>query len=290
MRLQHIHQQVVVWQSSIFQTTTTLVDAGNAIILVDPNWLPDEIAEIQQWISTKHRGKEIFLLITHSDFDHIIGCGAFPEAKIIASKGVHQREDKEKKLQEIAEFDAQNYIQRPYPITYPFVDFIIREDGFSMTIGQLEVLFYLAPGHVSDSILCVIPALQSTVFDDRHGLWIAGDYFSDIEIPWIDDDLTSYISTVDKSLKILQSYPEISTLIPGHGKPASNRDEIFLRMQRDKEYLQILEKMMECKTEILGQSQIEEQLKAYAFPNQMIAIHRHNLKKIFKTKSEIRET
>ncbi len=288
-RFQHIHRRVVVWQSSIYQTTTTLIDAGDAVILIDPNWLPDEIAEIQQWICTHHRNKEIFLVITHSDFDHIIGCGAFPEATIIASVGVQQHPEKQKKLDEIAAFDAQNYILRPYSVSYPTIDVMIREDRFSMTIGQLEVLFFLSPGHVSDSIFCLIPEFRQEISGFCGGIWIAGDYLSDAEIPWIDDDLTAYLDTIEKSLTIFNSFPDVCTLVPGHGNPATDRVEIYQRIMRDRTYLQFLKDITDFQSETMHWAEIKNLLNTYEFSSQMNKIHLHNLQKVGAPPSMIRE-
>jgi hydroxyacylglutathione hydrolase len=74
MTILHDSPQVRVFQSALFQTNTTVVTTDDMVLLVDPNWLPLEIAEIRQFVETQSGGKKpIYLLFTHSDYDHIIG-------------------------------------------------------------------------------------------------------------------------------------------------------------------------------------------------------------------------
>jgi len=65
-----------IFKSALFQTNSTLFVSDKAILLVDPNWLPEEIKKIQEVISLYIEGRELYLLFTHSDYDHIIGAGS----------------------------------------------------------------------------------------------------------------------------------------------------------------------------------------------------------------------
>ena len=38
---------ITVFESALFRTTTTLLETDDLLLLVDPNWLPSEIENIQ---------------------------------------------------------------------------------------------------------------------------------------------------------------------------------------------------------------------------------------------------
>jgi glyoxylase-like metal-dependent hydrolase (beta-lactamase superfamily II) len=135
--IQYKNDRVTVFQSALFQTTTTVIslDEGiivisldEGIIVIDPNWLPGEIQEIQSFVQSIRGDKELYLLFTHGDFDHIIGYRAFPDAKTIGSYGLQHHPKKDYKLQLIHEFDATYYLKRDYPIEFPTLDIVITEE------------------------------------------------------------------------------------------------------------------------------------------------------------------
>lgn len=224
-------EQLVIFQSALYQTNTTLFIAEEFLLLVDPNWLATEVQYIKTYVSENYRGKPIYLLFTHSDYDHIIAYRAFPGAKVIASERFQHRTDKDRILKEIHAFDQQHYIKRDYPIEYPEVDIIIDYDGMQVEIKGEKLNFYLAPGHTDDGIFTVV---------ESKGLFIAGDYLSDLEFPFIYYDSAAYEKTLDAAAHILQKYP-IRILVPGHGTYLKDQNgEIWNRLERDKAYIQKL--------------------------------------------------
>ncbi|MBK8054276.1 MAG: MBL fold metallo-hydrolase [Saprospiraceae bacterium] len=224
--------KVTVFESSLYRTTTTVIELGDSVMIVDPNWLPSEIDHIFEFVHTEHRNKKQFLLFTHSDYDHIIGYGKFKDAVVISSDTFGQSQKKEAVLQQIIEFDNEFYISRSYPIVYPVTDIIIEKDMERLEIGGLDMIFFKSPGHTKDGIFTIIPQLQ---------LWIAGDYHSNIEMPFIDHSFEAYKKTVLKSEEILKTFTEVQFLIPGHGDVAKSRVEIQARIKNDTTYLELLE-------------------------------------------------
>lgn len=225
-----IHYQkdsLTIFQSALQQTTCTVFEGNDFILVVDPNWLPQEIEEIQQHVQTRSQSKEVYLLFTHGDFDHIIGYQAFPNAKVIGSIGLQQHPHKEKKVNLAIEFDQSNYIERSYPIAFPEVDIVITEDGQKVQLGDTILTFYLSPGHTHDGLFTVI---------EPHGIWIAGDYLSDFELPFINDSVVNYQQTLQKAERILSSHV-VNILIPGHGKLTEDRNEIRRRIDTSQNYL-----------------------------------------------------
>lgn len=218
---------LTVFQSALYQTTCTVVEADEFVLIADPNWLPHEIQEIQQHVAQIRNGRELYVLFTHGDFDHIIGYHAFPGAKIIASKGLQEHPHKEQKLNLIQQFDHDYYIVRPYPTEFPKVDIVLEEDGQRLVLGNTTITFYLSPGHTQDGIFTVIEPL---------GLWIAGDYLSDFELPFIYHSAIAYGETLEKAERILHTH-EVKVLVPGHGQCTEKVEEMRMRIQRSQMYL-----------------------------------------------------
>jgi len=86
MKFQLETESLVIFESDLFKTTTTLVIRNEYILLVDPNWLPREIEFIHNYIEKIKASRKCYLLFTHSDYDHIIGYGQFKSFTTIASK------------------------------------------------------------------------------------------------------------------------------------------------------------------------------------------------------------
>lgn len=128
---------LTVFRSALYQTTSTVLHTPDAVVVVDPCWLPHEVAEIQQYVCQFKGDRPLYQLFTHADFDHIIGYRAFPGAEVIATEELLHYPDKAKKLRLIAEFDAQNYIDRGYPIDFPHVDHFTSRRGNSCEWGRL---------------------------------------------------------------------------------------------------------------------------------------------------------
>ncbi|MFZ4453799.1 MBL fold metallo-hydrolase [Salibacterium aidingense] len=230
MSVQYEDQQVTVFQSALHQTTSTVVATDDMILIVDPAWLPEEIAAIQEHVKSKDKGQRQYLLFTHSDFDHILGWNAFPEAVTIASRGFAARSGKEETIQEIKDFDDHYYIQRPYIIDYPAIDIIIDYDEQTIEMGNTSVSFYLAPGHQADGVFAVVHELHTL---------IAGDYLSDVEFPFIHHNSEAYERTIDKLEQVL-SQKNIGLLVPGHGKSTANVNEMRDRIEDSRWYIQVL--------------------------------------------------
>jgi glyoxylase-like metal-dependent hydrolase (beta-lactamase superfamily II) len=228
--IQFKNNYMTVFQSSLFQTTCTVIEEKDFILVVDPNWLPTEIEEIQTFIAQIQGQKELFLLFTHGDFDHIIAYKAFPGAKVIGSKGLQQHPNKQQKVDLIHQFDNDYYIKRPYPIVFPEVDLVVEEDGQQIVIGDTTITFYLSPGHTHDGLFTIIEPL---------GIWIAGDYLSDFELPFIYDSAKAYVETLQKAVRVLETHT-VSVLVPGHGQTTTSKEKMKRRIQNSQEYLESL--------------------------------------------------
>jgi len=266
MKIQFQNSFMTVFESSLYRTCSAVIDLKLSIIIVDPNWLPAEIQFIRDFIDKKYAGKPLYLLFTHSDYDHIIGWKAFPEATVIASEAFENNDNKQMIINQIKKFDDSYYIKRNYEILYPVCDIAIKSDTSILKIGSTELHFFHAPGHVSDGLFVIIPELK---------IWITGDYLSNIEIPMIDHDYDAYVDTIKKALEISQKF-EIDYLITGHGDMATVQEEISRRITNDTEYLQNLKEAKICSSaEFKSRLLID-----YSSNNEVLKIHESNLTKI----------
>jgi len=252
-----------IFTSALFQTTSTLLVSDKTILLVDPNWLPHEIKIIKELTNHYLEGRQLYLLFTHSDYDHIIGANEFPEAIVIATDTFAKNPNKQKILEEIYFFDDSHYIHRDYPISYPLVDVLVKNDGQQLTLGDMTLVFYLAPGHNADGMFTIVEEAKT---------WIAGDYLSDIEFPFIDHSSADYLETLQKVDKILELH-DINQLIPGHGASAKSTKEIQKRKLENQSY--ILELKSAART--TNKFNIEALWNRYQFRRGMEACHNKNV-------------
>jgi hydroxyacylglutathione hydrolase len=216
-----------LFQSALFQTNAAIIETEDLLLVVDPNWLPAEVENIRQHVENIRRNRPVFLLFTHSDYDHIIACKAFENVTTIASAAFVQNKDKNKVLKQIRQFDDSYYIRRDYPILYPAIDYVVEKDGQTLQVGNTELIFYLAPGHNPDGIIAYV---------QPGGYLVAGDYLCEVEFPYIYHSSTEYEATLDKFGLILQE-KTISLLIPGHGTTTTDTDEIYQRLSTSRRYI-----------------------------------------------------
>ena len=239
---------ITVFQSELYATTSTVIESEEAITVVDPNLLPSEVAKIKQFVNERIQNKQLYLILTHSDFDHIIGAGAFPEAKIIATKTFENQPHKQEIIDEINHFDHMYYLTRPYPVIYPNVNLIIDNNGINLQLGDLTYVFYLSPGHTNDGLFFYIKNLKTLV---------AGDYLSNIEIPFITSSYTDYLNTVLLMEHVMDTN-EVELLIPGHGKATQNYKE---RIDFSLWYLENIEKSVNIERDLMERFSFFEGMK-----------------------------
>lgn len=259
--IQFQEKNITVFQSALYKTSTAIIQSDEIMIMTDPNWLPNEITNIRTFIDEQLGSKELYIIYTHSDFDHIIGSGPFPEAKVIASEELKQNPDKEKIMETIHQFDQGYYLDRNYVTTYPEVDISIKKETEILSLGDLSLTFYKAPGHTHDSLFTVI---------EPYGIFLPGDYLSDVEFPFIFDSYHEYVNTMNKALQIMKNF-NIKYLIPGHGSTTKDKQEMLNRITFSSYYLQQL---------LHDHNDLENQCQAkYRFFDGMKDIHIDNKQK-----------
>jgi glyoxylase-like metal-dependent hydrolase (beta-lactamase superfamily II) len=262
------NSRITVFQSALYHTTSSVITLDDCTIVVDPTWLPHEVREIREYVDQLGKGWPVYLLFTHSDWDHILGYGAFPEAKVIASEGFQQHPERADIVEQIRAFDDRYYLKRDYEITYPEADIVIDQDGQQLQLGQTTVTFYLAPGHTADGIITVI---------EPEGILLAGDYVSDIEFPYVYWNSMDYEKTMQKLEQVLSDH-DIQVLVPGHGNVTTDPLEMQTRIEQSVRYLR---KVRQYVTEG-NQEELDAMLNHVPFPRGMKSYHEHNQQLIRK--------
>ncbi|NRD79458.1 MBL fold metallo-hydrolase [Bacillus sp. BRMEA1] len=254
---------VTVFQSALFQLNSTIVVTDDIVLVTDPGYLPQEIEVQKKFVENIKGDRPVYLFFTHSDFDHIVGYGAFPGAKTIASKEFVESPLKEAQLHDVIKFDDEFYITRPYEVEYPKIDCVIRKDGEKLIVGKTEITFYHGLGHNHDGLIAVVESLD---------LVIAGDYLSDVEFPFVYYSYAEYEKTLDTFKKLLSEERPL-TLITSHGNVTEDQQEIQKRINDSEEYLTLVENG--------GSSEEFQQFlnaKGYRFLTNLKARHEDNLR------------
>jgi len=272
MKIQYQDSNLIVFESSLFRTTSSLIIDNDYILLVDPNWLPIEIDFIAEWIDTHTKEKKKYLLFTHSDYDHIIGYKKFEGYKTIASLNFTRNNSKKSILDQIKAFDDSNYIGRDYAINYPEIDLIISDEIQHELIESDNFIFYQARGHNQDGII---------TFNKSKNILIVGDYLSNIEFPYIYDSFEFYKNTL-KTLENIIEKEEVKFLITGHGDYASDKEEMHLRIKDSRKYIEDLEYAIKNDSPF----DMKHLFETYQFPNIMTKFHEGNIKLL---KEELKE-
>ncbi|MCP4443267.1 MAG: MBL fold metallo-hydrolase [Aureispira sp.] len=264
MKIQFKSEELIIFESSLYRTTTSLIIGEQYILLVDPNWLPIELDFIEETIQEVGKDKETYLLFTHSDYDHIIGYGQFKNYKTIASSNFVNNKNQASILQQIEKFDDEYYVSRSYDIEYPKIDMSFAGNNEKLQIGADSYCFYQAQGHNIDGLL---------TFNESKGILIVGDYLSNIEFPYIYDSLVRYKATLASLEQIINQYT-IRILISGHGDFTTDKSEMLQRIQDSRKYIADLE------GSILNQKEFDttQLYTRYKFPIIMDAFHQGNIK------------
>ena len=221
-----ITPSLAIVTSRLFQMNSGAFVRDGEAYLVDPGILPDEIDELAA-IVAEHDARVRGVILTHSHWDHILGPERLPGVPVIAHARVANllRDDADAVAQRLAERVAAEGFARSTPFVVPRIA-ITLEDELSLPLGAGSLELTHAPGHCSDQIVLFDPLTRT--------LW-AADMLSDLEIPFV-EDIHAYVKTLARLRQL-----DIATLVPGHGNPTADSDEIQRRLVWDHDYLVHLE-------------------------------------------------
>jgi len=222
LTVDRLDRGVLVLRSELWATNSAIVPAGDACLVCDPSIFPDEIAQI---VAATEGYERVFLLITHSDFDHVCGIPAFTGATVLTgattaaaiADGTARRKLDEGGREWGAGWDGELRVD-------------LTAGGDPVRCGDLEVAAIDAEGHIDDgSAFVVLPA----------GLLFAGDYLSAVCQPILLGSINATIRTIDRLCAAIAEH-EVATVVPGHG-PVLDRPHAERIAAEDAAYLRALQ-------------------------------------------------
>ena len=185
-----LHPDVFVVTSRFWQTTCTLVKSGEEAFCVDSPVLPDEL-ELLPAVAAQAAFRVVGCLVTHADWDHLLGRYAFPGAPLglAESSAARLRNEPGAAQRELRDFDEEHYVERPGPLTLPGPQALPVPGHCS--VGERDLELHPADGHTVDGMALWVPWAS---------VLVCGDYLSPVEIPWISDggSVSAYQATLDR--------------------------------------------------------------------------------------------
>jgi glyoxylase-like metal-dependent hydrolase (beta-lactamase superfamily II) len=230
MKVLAVHADLIVLISRFWQTTCTAVRAGDEGFVIDSPVYPDELEALAGVL--EQAGFPVSgLLVTHADWDHLLGRLPFPEASLGCGESTARRLAAEPgdAQRELREFDEDQYVDDRGPLMLGGVQGLPVPGRLSIGTGDRELELHQADGHTADGTAFFIPWLETIV---------CGDYLSPVEIPWISPEgsIDAYLATLQR-LRPLFEHAE--TIVPGHGRPLPRADALAL-LEEDLAYLRAL--------------------------------------------------
>jgi hydroxyacylglutathione hydrolase len=189
------------WPSVLWQTTTLSVARDCERLLVDPGIAPWEVQEAAAGGATR-------VLLTHADWDHVIGIGLLPAATVHSTSTAAERIRSGEARADVERF-ARQFALPVVGLEGLRADELLVPAPDPATIGPWAAVCHPAPGHTPDGVATWLP---------EEGLLIAGDYLSPLEIPFAHDSAWSYRETLLMLASVIEGEQPQHVVI-GHGRP-----------------------------------------------------------------------
>lgn len=232
MRVVGLHADVLVATSRVFQTTCTIVrgprdddEAGAETFVIDSPVLPDEL-EVLPALLEQAGFPFTGLLVTHADWDHLLGRLAFPGAAVGCGETTAARLTAEPgaAARALRAFDEELYVERERPLSLGQVQ-ALPVPGVC-DVGDRELILEPADGHTADGTAYWIPWAR---------ILVCGDYLSPVEIPMLSEggSRSAYRATLER---LRPRVEEADWVVPGHGAPLDGARALAI-LREDLEYL-----------------------------------------------------
>jgi len=208
------------WPSTLYQTTTLELRRAGERLLVDPGISPWEIEEVVGASAMPVTQ----VLVTHSDWDHVMALGLLPDVHVTASSAAAERVRSGVARQEIERETAE------FLISYRSLERLHVDQEVDppaeVRMGPWLGVCRAGPGHTDDGLIVSLP--------DEH-LLVVGDYLSALEIPGVYDSVAAYRSTLQAVVSVIERERPLYIVV-GHGKPHTS-DEALRIAEEDIAYL-----------------------------------------------------
>ena len=235
MRIVSLHPDVLVATSRVWQTTCTIVRSGSEAFVVDSPVYPDELEVLPAVLEQAGFPTSDFvagaggLLVTHGDWDHLLGRLAFPGAAIGCAETTAARLTAEPgdAARRLREFDAEHYVRRERALSLGQIQ-ALPVPG-RLEVGAAELELHPADGHTADGMAVWVPWANAL---------ICGDYLSPVEIPMISEggSRSAYLATLARLEPLVE---QAAAVVPGHGEVLDGPRALAI-LREDRAYLEAL--------------------------------------------------
>jgi glyoxylase-like metal-dependent hydrolase (beta-lactamase superfamily II) len=196
-------------------TTSTVLVGGGEAFLVDPAWMPDELAALAAFVGEL---RVVGGFATHAHHDHLLWHPGFGDAPRWASA----------RTAELARSERSELVDSLGGFPPALVELMGRvhavADGIPESAG-FEIELVVHDGHAPGHTALWLP---------RQRVLVAGDMLSDVELPlpFDPDDVPAYLAALD----VLAPYAaRTGVVVPGHGHAGT---DATARLDADRRYLE----------------------------------------------------
>jgi glyoxylase-like metal-dependent hydrolase (beta-lactamase superfamily II) len=228
VRVVAVHEDVLVANSRVWQTTCTILRSGDEGFVIDSPVFPDELEVLPALLEQSGFGLS-GLLATHADWDHLLGRLAFPGAALGCAETTAARLTGEPgaAARELRRFDAEHYVRRPAPLSLGQVQ-ALPVPGH-LEVGEREVELHAADGHTADGMAVWVPWAR---------VLVCGDYLSPVEVPMLSEggSRDAYLSTLRRLEPLVE---QADAVVPGHGEVLDAARALAI-LREDRAYLEAL--------------------------------------------------
>ncbi|QQE78347.1 MBL fold metallo-hydrolase [Alicyclobacillus sp. SO9] len=271
--MKSIRSNLFIQTSYVQKLQSVIIVTQASITVIDPGFFPDEISEIQKYAAQfDGSGRKKYLILTHSDVDHIAGVHAFPDYSVLVAS-TWNKENERRSIETLEFIDTSNYLDRPWsgPMP-PIVADRLLEDGEQFA----EFTFYHTKGHTSDGLILL-----------HDGVAIVGDYLSAVEFPFIFTSYRDYLGTL-KKLRTVFAEHDIQLVIAQHGPAATTKEEIQRRIHMSEDYIHRLEDLVQGAISVgLEMEATVQKSRGFLYEDRSIPVgvqnlHDNNVQKMYK--------
>jgi hydroxyacylglutathione hydrolase len=187
------------WPSTLFQTTTLELCRDGVGVLFDPGISPWEIEEAA--------GEGVAeIVITHGDWDHVLGIGLLEGARVTAGRLTADRLAAAGARAAVEDAAAEYYVEcrdlEKLRVDRPV------DPPAEIELGPWTAVCRPAPGHTEDG-------MAISLLDE--GLLVVGDYLSELEIPFVNGSLRDYEGTLELFVEVIET-EQPAHVVVGHGR------------------------------------------------------------------------
>jgi glyoxylase-like metal-dependent hydrolase (beta-lactamase superfamily II) len=230
VRVVSLHPDVILLTSRIWQTNCTIVHSDEECFVIDSPILPEELQALPPLLEQSNL-RLSGLLATHGDWDHLLGRLAFGRAALGCAESTAARlHDAPGEAQrELRAFDEHFYLERPSPLALGSLQ-ALPVPG-RCEIGERELELHSAEGHTADGMAVWISWAR---------VLVAGDYLSDVEIPFFAEGggaSAAYRATLERMRPLIA---DAEYVVPGHGHELDRATAIRV-LEEDLAYLKAVE-------------------------------------------------